>query len=258
MYAMQIAATSLQANQSQVDVIANNLANANTSGFKKSKVEFADLMYIEIDRSQPTLLHTPAAQPLGLGTSVNSVNKIFSQGDAKGTGRGLDFAIQGRGFFEVVLPTGEYAYTRSGHMQVNEGGMLVTPDGHVLSAMIQIPVDARELVMAPDGTITAILPDQSEPLELGRLELADFMNEARLTPIGDNLYRASEASGDAIYGMPGEEQYGLLHQGFLEGSNVNLIEELTNMMLAQRGYEMNAKLIQVADEMLGIANSLRR
>ncbi len=256
--AFHISASSLQAHQIHVDVIANSLANANTMGFKKSKVQFEDLMYIELAAANNRLANPDIVNGRGLGASTASIEKVFSQGEAKGTDRNLDIAIQGKGFFEVLLPSGEYAYSRTGHLQIDRNGLLVNADGYALSPSVYIPADAQSVIISPDGEVHAQIPDREKPEEIGRIDRAGFMNPSGLSPMGDNLYRSSHESGDAFYGAPGEEGFGALAQGFLEGSNVSLIEELTDLMLAQRGYEMNAKVIQAADDMLGIVNNLRR
>lgn len=256
--AFHISASSMNAHQAQVDVIANNLANVNTTGFKKSKVEFEDLMYTELNSAQGLLNKPDIQNPKGMGTTVASIEKIFSQGDVKATGQDLDLAIQGRGFFELLMPDGQHAYTRTGHFQINAEGMLVNPDGYALSQAIQIPSDAKSVLVTPEGTVLVDVPGEKRPVEVGRIELANFMSPTGLTPVGDNLYRPSRESGAANYGEPGKEDFGTVAKGFLEGSNVSLIEELTDMMMAKRGYELNAKVIQVADEMLGIVNTLKR
>ena len=256
--AFHISASSMDAHQVKVDTIANNLANANTSGFKKSTVEFKDLVYTEMNFAQGALANPDVKNPMGMGTATAAIEKIFSQGEAKGTDRNLDLAIQGKGFFEVLLPDGDYAYTRTGHLQIDREGMLVNADGHPLSPPIEIPTDAQDVLITAEGKVLVQVPDQDDPVEVGHIELAGFINPGGLTPLGDNLYRPSEDSGAVHYGEPGEEQFGALAQGFLEGSNVSLIEELTTLMLAQRGYEMNAKVLQAADDMLGIVNTLRR
>lgn len=256
--AFHISASSMDAHQVHVDTIANNLANVNTTGFKKSKVEFEDLVYSQLNAIRGMPISPDISNAMGSGTATSSVEKIFSQGELKGTGRNLDIAIQGNGFLELLLPDGELAYTRTGYLLVNNDGMLVNADGHQLSPSIQVPEDAREVLISGNGKVQVLLPDKDEPMEIGRLELTRFINPNGLTPLGDNLFRPSEASGTANYGEPGEEGLGLIAQGFLEGSNVSLIEELTNLMIAQRGYEMNAKVIQTADSMLGIVNDLRR
>ncbi len=256
--AFHISASSMHAHQNHVDVIANNLANANTTGFKKSKVEFEDLMYVELASTQGLLLNPDIDNAMGMGTGTASVEKVFSQGETKATDRDLDIAIQGKGFFELLLPDGEYAYTRTGNMQVDREGVLINSDGYPLSPSLQIPADVQNLLITAEGSVQAQLSGETALVEIGQVELAGFMNPSGLTPLGNNLYRPSDDSGDAFYSEPGEEGFGTLEQGYLEGSNVSLIEELTNMMLAQRGYEMNAKVLQAADDMLGIVNNLRR
>jgi flagellar basal-body rod protein FlgG len=256
--AFHISASSMQAHQVHVDVIANNLANANTTGFKKSKVEFEDLMYVEMNSAQSMLAKSDIQNPIGMGTAATSIEKVFSQGDVENTSRDLDFAIQGKGFFELMLPDGEYAYTRTGHFQIDSEGMLVNSDGYALSPSIQIPADAKSIQVTSDGTVLVEVSGESAPVEVGNLELAGFMNPAGLSPLGNNLYQPSQESGDAYYGDPGKEEFGSLAQGFLEGSNVSLIEELTEMMMARRGYEINAKVVQIADDILGIVNNLRK
>lgn len=255
--AFHISASSMHAQQTHIDVIANNLANVNTTGFKKSRVEFEDLIYRELHLNNG-LLRPDLENPLGTGSIAASIEKIFSQGETRSTERNLDVAIVGDGFLELLLPDGSYAYTRTGHLQVDEDGMLGNADGHLLSPAIHIPEDATDVVITADGEVLAEISGGPELIEIGRIELAAFTNPAGLTPLGENLYVPSDDSGSARYGDPGEEKLGTLEQGFLEGSNVNMIEELTNLMVAQRAYGMNAKVIQAADEMLGIVNNLRR
>lgn len=253
-----ISASSLQAHQTHVDVIANNLANANTTGFKKGRIQFKDLIYVEMISANGRLANPDTVNGRGLGAAISSISKVFSQGEIKSTDRDLDIAIQGNGFFELLLPDGEYAYSRAGQMQIDKDGMLVNADGYALSPSIYIPADAQQVFIAPNGDVSVTLPDKPAPVEVGRIDLAAFMNPGGLSPRGDNLYQSSRESGDAFYGEPGEEGFGVLAQGFLEGSNVSLIEELTNLMLAQRGYEINAKVIQASDDILAIVNNLRR
>lgn len=253
-----IAAAGMNAQQTQVDVISNNLANVNTSGFKKSKVDFEDLMYRELRGAQGLLGSQDMNLPVGAGTAISSVAKVFTQGEIKNTERPLDVAVEGQGFFEVVLPDGTLAYTRTGNFLVDREGMLVNSDGYPLSAMIQVPSDMENLLIQSDGVVSAKVIGVDEPIEIGRLQLANFVNPTGLTPAGDNLYAPSHQSGDAFYSDPGQDGAGMLAQGFLEGSNVNLVEELTNLILAQRAYEMNAKAIQAADDMLSIVNNMRR
>ncbi|MBV1787732.1 flagellar basal-body rod protein FlgG [Marinobacterium sp. D7] len=256
--AFHISASSMDAHQVYVDVIANNLANTNTTGFKKSKVEFEDLIYKELRPFNGTLVSPGTHNGIGMGTATAAIEKVFSQGEAKGTDRDLDLAVEGKGFLEVLLPDGEYAYTRTGHLQIDQDGMLVNSDGYPISPAIEIPFDAQDILISADGNVSVTVPDQDSPVDVGAIELAGFMNPAGLSPLGDNLFSPSESSGAAFYGEPGLEGFGTIAQGFLESSNVNPIEELTTLMLAQRGYEMNSKVIQAADDMMGIVNNLRR
>lgn len=255
---LYIGATGMHAQQQHVDAIANNLANVNTTGFKKSRVTFEDAFY----RVTQASLADPVAgvQPLvlGLGTLVSSTSKSFTPGEIKQTDGPLDLAIRGNGFFEVTQPDGSSAYTRHGVFRVNNDGLLATPSGYAIKPAIQVPPEALEVVIAADGTVSARMPGEASPTELGQIELAMFTNPSGLDPIGENLYLASEASGQATLVRAGEEGSGALAQGYLESSNVKLAEEMVNLVLAQRAYELNARVIQVSDEMLSISNNLRR
>lgn len=255
---MSIGASGMHAQQLHIDVIANNLANSNTMGFKKSRVDFEDLMYRELVRNENFMATPDISKPVGAGAAIASTNKMFTTGEAKKTERDLDLAIQGDGFFEIVLPDNSYAYTRSGSFQLDQDGMLTNQDGYPLSVMVQVPSDTEDLLIKPDGRILAQVTGESDLIELGQIELAKFVNSSALNPVGDNLYRPSEQSGDALYSVPGDEGVGDLQQGFLEASNVNLVEELTNLIMAQRAYEINSKVVQASDEVLNIANNLRR
>jgi flagellar basal-body rod protein FlgG len=256
--AFDIAATGMHTQQTNVDVIANNLANVNTVGFKKSRVDFEDMMYRQTAAAAGPLTLPDIDNPVGTGSSISSVSKVFSQGQMLNTQKPYDIAIQGAGFLEVLLPDGSYAYTRTGALDVDADGVLVNGDGFTLSPMIQLPSDTESVVIKQDGRVLAQLKGEKQLIEINQIELARFMNPAGLTPMGDNLYVPSRDSGDALYGEPGKDGYGIVAQGFLETSNVDLVEEMTNLMLAQRGYEMNAKVVQAADEILGIINNLRR
>ena len=255
---LYIAASGMHAQQLNLDVIANNLANINTSSFKKSRVNFEDLMYRQISAAGGDLLTENSQMPLGVGSGLAGVGKVFSMGDVKKTEQPLDLVIQGSGFLEVMLPNGEYAYTRAGSMQLNEDGVLASSDGLALSSYIQVPDDAESIIFTQDGQVKVKLPQSDDYLEVGRIEIANFVNPAGLLPKGDNLYLPTESSGDPLYATPGEQGTGTINQGFLEASNVELVEELTNMVVAQRAYEINSKVIQASDEMLGIVNNLRR
>ena len=255
---LYIAASGMHAQQTNLDVIANNLANLNTMGFKKSRVDFEDLMYREIARVNGLAGDTANSNSAGVGTGIANTSKVFTVGDVKKTERNLDVMIQGNGFFEIMMPDGEYGYTRNGSFQVDKDGMLVTADGYALSSMIQLPDNMEDLLINTDGTVKVKIVGEDQLTEIGKIELAKFVNSAGLQPIGDNTYLPSEQSGNALYATPGEDGSGLLTQGFLEASNVKMVEELTNMVLAQRAYEINSKVIQASDEMLGIINNLRR
>ncbi len=255
---LYIAATGMHAQQIQLDVIANNLANTNTTAFKKSRVDFGDLMYHSASASSGSPLTSDLNNPIGVGTSPAQVGKIYTTGEAKKTERSLDLAILGEGFFEVLMPDGSYGYTRSGALQQNSDGVLTTLDGYPLSTQVQLPDDTQEIVINSDGTVMVKLAGEDSLSEIGDIELARFLNPRGLNPMGDNIYVPSEKSGRAIYGVPGEDGNGALAQGYLESSNVQLIEELTNMILAQRTYEINSKVVQASDEVMGIVNNLRR
>ena len=255
---LYIGASGMHAQQMNVDVISNNLANVNTSAFKKNRVSFEDLLYRETIRQNGVIGEPGMTHRLGVGTGISGTSKIFIMGELKKSDSPLDLAIRGQGFLEVALPDGTSAYTRSGSMEVNRDGFLTTADGHLLRPSIQIPSDAREIVFEPDGRVLAALPDETEPVEIGQLELVSFPNPGGLDPIGSNLYLASDRSGEAVPGMPGEDGYGMLAQGFLESSNVKLVEEMINLIIAQRAYEINSKVVQASDEMLAMSNNLRR
>jgi len=193
-----------------------------------------------------------------MGTALSAARKVFTVGDVQSTGSAMDFAIRGDGFFEVALPDGTFAYTRTGSFHVDSNRSLVTSDGHPLSPPIDIPLDTEEVVLEPDGAVLGRVAGEPDLVPLGRLELSLFVNPGGLEPMGDNLYRPTHESGDALYAAPGEEGSGLVAQGFLESSNVDMVEELTQLMLAQRAYEVNSRVIQASDELLAIVNSLRR
>jgi len=261
--ALYIGATGLQAQQLNVDTIANNVANATTIGFKKARVSFTDLMAREAVRQ--TL---PAADAdlsilggelrTGIGVGVASMAKVFETGDIQKTDSALDIAISGDGFLEVTLPDGSRAYTRGGTLKVNRDGLLATQAGHPLKPTISIPDSVNSIVIRADGVIQGQVTGQSNLIELGQLDLVRFANPSGLLASGDGLYRASEASGEAITSKAGEDNVGNVMQGYLEGSNVHMVDEMVNLMVAQRAYEANAKVLQASDEMLGMVNSLRR
>jgi len=255
------AATGMAAQQVNIDIISNNLANVNTSGFKKSRADFQDLLYQNLRAAGTTEAQgsqVPTGIQVGLGTRLAAVQKIFTQGDFKETGNPLDLVIEGDGFFQVLMPNGETAYTRDGSFKLDAQGRIVTSDGYPLQPEIAIPTEATSISVGSDGTISVTIPGQNAPQEVGQLQIVKFINPAGLTSIGRNLLTQSAASGDPVVDTPGLNGLGTLAHGFVEMSNVQVVEEMVNMITAQRAYEINSKAIQTADEMLGIANNLRR
>lgn len=254
---LYIGATGMNAQQLNIDTVANNLANVNTPGFKRSRVDFEDLVYrAAISTSVITGETSPSL--IGTGTAVAGMAKIFSGGDVKKTGEPLDLAINGQGFFEILMPDGSMAYTRNGAFRLDAEGFVATQDGYRLSAQLQVPPDAQQVRIERDGRAFARLPGDAAETEIGHLDMANFPNPAGLTAHGDNLYTSSEQSGPASIGPPTEAGIGSIEQGFLESSNVRLIDEMINLILAQRAYEINAKVVQASDELLGISNNLHR
>ena len=257
MNALYIGATGMYAQQQSVDTIANNLANVNTPGFKKSRVAFSDAVY---KAASSNSMADPGSDStiLGMGTLVSSKAKSFVPGEIKQTGGPLDIAIQGNGFFEVQLPDGSSAFTRHGALQVNKDGLLGTSEGYPLKQQLQIPTEALETIVDATGKVSTRMSNEKTLVEVGQIELTAFSNPGSLDPIGENLFVLSERSGQPLVAKPGEEGLGRLAQGYLESSNVQLAEEMVNLVLAQRAYELNAKVIQTSDEMLSISNNLRR
>ena len=254
------AKTGLDAQQTQMAVISNNLANVNTTGFKKGRAVFEDLMYQNLRQvgaatSQDT--QAPSGMSLGTGVRVVATEKVFTQGSTSQTGNGLDVAISGRGFLQVALPDGTLAYTRDGSLQLNSQGQLVTSSGYAVQPSITIPSGAQSITIASDGVVSATLSGEAIPTQVGTLQLADFVNPAGLQPRGENLLTESAASGAAQISTPGLNGLGTLQQGAVEASNVNVVEEMVNMIQAQRAYEMNTKAITSSDQMLQfISNNL--
>lgn len=254
-------ASGMQAQALNLDVISNNLANVNTSGYKKSRAEFQDLLYETIlpaGTSSSQDSEVPAGIQLGHGTRPSAVLKIFSQGNMENTQNELDLAIEGDGFFQIALPNGEIAYTRDGAFKLDSQSRIVNSDGFVLEPEIAIPSDAISISIGLDGTVSVLQTGESTPSEIGTIELARFVNPAGLVSMGKNLYIISEATGDEIIGTAGENGLGTLAQGFLEMSNVSVVDEMVNMITAQRAYESNSKAIQAADDMLQLANNVKR
>ena len=261
MRSLWIAASGMQAQTLNIDVISNNLANVNTTGFKKSRADFQDLLYESIrppGAASAAGNQVPTGIQLGHGTRPAAVQKIFIQGDYQKTGNQLDMAIEGDGFFEILQPNGESGYTRAGSFKIDSSGRVVTSDGFLLQPEITIPDDTIQTSIGTDGTVSVLQAGETVPSELGTIELARFTNPAGLKGIGRNLYLPTAASGEAITGTAGEDGLGTISQGFLEMSNVNVVDEMVNMITAQRAYEVNSKAIQTSDEMLQMANNLRR
>jgi len=255
---LYIGATGMNAQQLNVDTISNNLANVNTPAYKKGRVSFQDLMYRELNRLGIESSPTDLEQRLGSGVGVLQLGKIFQNGELKKTDSPMDVAINGKGFIEVTLPDGSSAYTRSGALQVTAEGLLATAGGNPLRQSIHIPADAKDIVIEPTGKVMVSVPNEKDRIEAGQIELVDFINPTGLAPLGDNLYLATEKAGEPVTGNPGENALGTLSQGYLEASNVKLVEEMVSLILAQRAYEVSAKVVQASDEMLGISNNLRR
>jgi flagellar basal-body rod protein FlgG len=257
--ALYIGATGMQAQQAHVDAIANNLANVNTPAFKKNRASFAELV-VTAAGPDPRMPEAGvfAASALGAGVQLATAGKVFEPGELKKTEAPLDVAIMGDGFLELAMPDGSRAYTRGGTLKVGPDGQLATQAGLPLKPGITVPENAETLLVSASGRVQARVPGQAAPLELGQLELVRFARPEGLLAQGGNVYRATEASGEAIAGRAGEDGMGTLAQGFLEGSNVKLVEEMVNLMVAQRAYEASVKVVQASDEMLGLINGLRR
>lgn len=248
-----IAKTGLDAQQTQMDVIANNLANVSTSGFKRSRAVFEDLLYQTLRQpgaqsSQQTQL--PSGLQIGTGVRTVATERIFTQGNLQQTSNSKDLAIQGEGFFQVLLPDGTTAYTRDGSFQVDSQGQLVTASGFAIQPTMTIPADTLSITVGRDGTVSITQPGSTAPVQVGALQLATFVNSAGLQGMGENLYAETAASGTANTNTPGSNGAGLISQGYVETSNVNVAEELVNMIQTQRAYEINSKAISTSDQML--------
>jgi flagellar basal-body rod protein FlgG len=261
--ALHTAATGMQAQQTRTDVIANNLANVNTTGFKRSRAHFEDLLYQTLQG--PATLGSrdteqlPAIQ-VGLGTRLTAVQRIDSQGSLEQTSRPLDLAIQGEGYFEVQMPNGNTAYTRDGSLQVSDQGVLVTGQGYAIQPPIRVPKEATSITVSETGVVTAngLTAAAGGTQELGRIELARFPNSSGLESMGQNLFSETTSSGEPIRGMPTENGNGSIAQGYLESSNVEIVTEMVDMITAQRAYEINSKAIKNSEDMAQTANSLMR
>jgi len=253
-----IAKTGLDAQQTRMAVVSNNLANVNTTGFKQGRAVFEDLLYQNVRQSggqtsQDTEL--PSGMNLGTGVRIVATEKMFTQGSVLQTENALDVAINGRGFFQVLKPDGELAYTRDGTFQLNDQGELVTASGYPIQPSIAIPESSQSITIGNDGTVSVRLPGQASTTQVGSLQTVDFINPVGLQPVGENLYIETASSGTAQAGTPGENGLGAVNQGALEGSNVNVVSELVNMIETQRAYEMNSKAISTNDQMMQYINN---
>lgn len=258
MKALAIAATGMNAQQTNLEVIANNIANINTTGFKRARAEFSDLLY-QVDRMQgvPNRANAnlvPEGVSIGLGVKTSAVRNVHVQGGLTSTGNKLDLALTGNGWFQIEGADGETLYTRAGSFNTNANGELVTVDGFSVQPAITVPGDAVEIIVNKSGQVYALIQGQVEPDELGQLTLATFANEAGLAPLGDNLFQETPASGAANVGVPGDPGFATIEQGYLENSNVDPVKEITELISAQRAYEMNSKVIQAADEMAAVVS----
>ena len=256
--ALWIAKTGLDAQQTRMAVVSNNLANVNTTGFKQGRAVFEDLLYQNVRQSggsssQDTIL--PTGMSLGTGVRVVATEKLHTQGTVQNTEQALDVAINGRGFFQILKPDGNLAYTRDGAFQMNDQGELVTSSGYIVQPGVSIPDGAQSITIGIDGIVSVTFAGQAAPSQVGSLEIADFINPVGLQPIGENLYIETAASGPAQSGTPGLNGLGTLVQGALEGSNVNVVAELVNMIETQRAYEMNSKAISTNDQMMQYPNN---
>ena len=254
------AATGMEANTLQMDVIANNLANTGTTGFKRVRAEFEDLMSETIRGAaapDPRGGTPPAPLQVGLGVGAGSTSRDWTQGDMQATNNKLDLAIQGQGFFRVQRPDGSLAYTRAGNLKVDATGRLVTQRGELLEPGLTMPAETTDVTVNPDGTLLATVAGSSTPREIGRLDLATFPNPTGLESVGGNLYVQTVGSGEAITVRPGEQGSGTISQGYLEGANVKAVDEMISMIAVQRAYELNSKVITTADQMLQKLTTMR-
>jgi flagellar basal-body rod protein FlgG len=254
------AASGMSAQQMNVDVIANNIANVNTSGFKRSRPDFQDLMYQTLTApgtASSSSTQVPTGLQVGLGVKPVAVQKLFTQGDFQSTGNSLDLVIEGDGFFQITKPDGTINYTRSGAFKLDKNGAVVNSDGYALEPSITIPANTTSIKVGNDGTVSVLQAGNSAPVQVGNIQIANFINPGGLQALGKNLFVNTDSSGDATTGAPGLEGRGTINQGFLEMSNVNVVEELANLIIAQRAFEMNSKAVQTADQMLQNVNAMK-
>ncbi|MBI1252293.1 MAG: flagellar basal-body rod protein FlgG [Alphaproteobacteria bacterium] len=261
MRSLFIAATGMEAQQLNVEVISHNIANMNTVGFKRQRAEFQDMLYQTMERPGASSSAAGNILPLGIqigvGVRADAVGRLTEQGNIANTGNSYDIAISGRGYLQVTLPSGSTAYTRAGNLAVNADGQLVTADGYLIEPAITIPQDAVAVTITRDGVVEATTSGNAVPQQIGQIELAAFINPAGLEALGDNLFMETPASGAPNVSTPGTDGFGQLMQGFVETSNVNAVEEISALIIAQRAYEMNSRVITASDEMLQAAAQLR-
>ncbi|MFP4164778.1 MAG: flagellar basal-body rod protein FlgG [Chitinispirillaceae bacterium] len=258
---MMTAATGMEAQQLYMDTVSNNLSNVNTVGFKRSKVEFQDLMYQTL--REPGVRNfeggmAPSGIEVGLGVKPAGTQRIFEQGSPNHTENPLDLSVQGEGLFQIMLPDGSTAYTRDGSFKLSSDGTVVTSSGYILQPQIAVPEGSQELQISADGRVSVILPGDDTSTEIGQLELARFVNPSGLRSLGGNLFATTDASGLPIVTYPGEDGAGSIMQGYTEASNVQIVDEMVDMISAQRAFEIVSKSIQVSEEMLQVANNLKR
>ena len=258
--ALSTAATGMEAQQARIDVTAHNLANVNTAGFKKSRADFEDLLYETIKAPGTAAAagrETPVGIQIGHGTRMTATTSMFSTGPMVQTGNPMDLAVEGTGFFQVTLPDGKRSYTRAGTFKIDSQGQMTTVDGNLLEPALSIPADAIKVTIAKDGTVSVLVAGQTQPTQVGQIKTVSFANPAGLERSGHNLYHETKASGQAREGTPGSNELGTLGQGMLEMSNVKVVEEMIELIMGQRAYEANSKVIKTADQMLRATANLR-
>ena len=261
MQSLYTASTGMLGMQTQIDTTANNIANVNTIGFKKSRAEFADLMYRVMEYAGTSTSNTttsPTGIEVGLGVRPTAINKVFSEGSLKQTSNQLDIAITGQGFFEMQLPDGTPVYSRNGAFKIDNTGTLVNSDGYTLIPQIVIPADATNVSIGSDGIVTVVQAGQTQATQVGQINTTNFINPAGLHSVGSNLYIETDSSGQPVSGTPGLNGLGVLRQGFVELSNVELVVELTDLITGQRAYDSNSKVITTSDQMLQTTNNIKR
>lgn len=261
MRCMMTAATGMEAQQLYMDTISNNLSNVNTSGFKRSKMEFQDLMYQAL--REPGVRNfegsvAPSGIETGLGVRPAASQRIFAQGALNSTENALDWAVQGEGLFQITMPDGSTAYTRDGSFKLSADGSIVTSSGFFISPQITVPAESSAIAISPDGIVSVVLDGEETATEIGQIELVRFINSSGLRSMGGNLYGATDASGEPVVTTPGEEGSGTIAGGYTEASNVQIVDEMVNMISAQRAFEIISKAIQVGEDMMQVANNLKR